>query len=256
MGKLGSSICAIVACALVLAAWASMAFGSSGEISRAEVASDWSSVDIAGTVSWTGCEHTVPYGPKPLLPPGSPEPPGYKEPLPPPPCAWIPFATIGPVAEDCSSSGRKWPDALGPGTSLAWHGGQRDGMPDVATFDLPHVPLSGPGQLLCLSLVEIGAQPLVCIQLAGFYCPPYGEARYSVPLSSRVLSRPEPVDSGRGGGASPPAQAPALGSPPEPAAHKPGAVTRCARRGSVQRPRQKSGKCRRHRRGDKSVSKN
>jgi len=121
------------------------ALGTSGRITLAEANTAWTQAHIAGTVEWSKCDHGI----------GGQSEPGSP---PPPPCEWTPYATVGPgtPAADCSSPGREWPD-LSNGVSLAWFGGARSGSgAATAGFDVPDLALSGePGQLLCLSLLEV-----------------------------------------------------------------------------------------------------
>jgi hypothetical protein len=166
------------------------AFGATGRIVRAQASADWTQGSIAGVVYRTiECvEPPVPIGPDPPYPgwPGKVEdpiaPPEYF-----PLCDWIPYATVGPAAQACSSSARRL-SMLGDGVQLVWSGGERTGV-GAAAFDLPAVGLEhgAAAPLLCLSVVEAATGLVVCPALAGFPCPPYAIVAKTYPLDSALL---------------------------------------------------------------------
>lgn len=184
------SLVATLTLAITLIA-APSAVGSSGEISRAVANSTWTKGSVAGSVDWTGCEHSVPLPSKPPVKPGPGdlEEPWQEELAPPPYCGWIPFATVGPGSDpaQCNTTDRRWPDGLGEGVTLAWVGLERR---DVGTteFDVSAIPLDGGSeQLVCLSVIEIAPEGVACAQVVGVYCPPYVMARFPRTLASASL---------------------------------------------------------------------
>ena len=203
MGRAFRGTAVLVAAMAVAAMGAASAFGATGEITRAVATPDWAQANIAGSVTWTGCEHAVapPQQPKP----GPQEPPGEEEesapvdPTPPPPsyCGWTPFLTVAPGTEpsECASPARQWPDKLGPGVLLAWEGGESRAN-GSAGFEAGDVPIEGEGsQLACLSVVEIApvySQVMVACTPADPDCSPfsYQEVPFSLPLASAFLRPP------------------------------------------------------------------
>jgi hypothetical protein len=176
-----------------------IAMASSGEITRAEANSDWTLGSIAGAVEWTGCEHWVAYTAYPYYEWGEPYPEyrGAPKPAPPPPyCGWTPYATVGPGSQlsDCNSKDRRL-SSLGEGITLVWSGEEhrrfeRD-FTETAEFDISAIPLSGgTKQLACLALIETAPQPIACIQIVGFYCPPYVMGSYRHEVASAFLAGP------------------------------------------------------------------
>lgn len=159
---------AICAAFVLMALSPSTAMGSSGGITQAYVNAEWTKATIAGSVDWTSdCQ----------LPPQPPEEWGE---LPPPPpesepsiCRWVPYATVGPVTDECSSPDRHWP-TVGSGVQIVWEGNERWGDGSVA-FDLPGVALQygSSSPLLCLSAVEAVPEGIVCVQIVPSPCPPY-----------------------------------------------------------------------------------
>jgi hypothetical protein len=188
----GGSLSAMLALALVAAAGAG---ASSGEFTRAEANADWTLGSIAGSVTWTGCEHSVERPEKPPKP--DREEPWEKTPPDPPYCVWIPYVTVGHgwQASECESASRQLPQ-LGNGVGLVWMGEEREGSGSVV-FDRGDVTLDGlPGQLVCLSVTET-AQTATEIPCAppgppvppGWHCP-YVNASYDHALASALLSAP------------------------------------------------------------------
>lgn len=179
---------------------AATALGSSGEITKASTNAGGSQAEVAGSVTWSGCEH-----PMPLEPPRFPSKPG--EPFQPigwvaPPCNWTPFATLGPgtVATDCAAPGRQDLDSLGDGVTLIWRGAVRSG-PGTDPFDVAGIPLGGgANKLVCLSAVELGpvAMSVVCIQVVGHDCPApgYQAAEFPHALAASLLVSPPAVEPG------------------------------------------------------------
>jgi hypothetical protein len=171
----------LAALAAVVAAPAN-ASATSGAVTKALASPSWTSATIAGSATWTGCHLQPPKSPEEPKPPkeegeeevGAPD-------SPPPRCGWTPFATVGPgtQASECSSAARLWPEALGPGVTLAWQGseGESEG---TASFEVSGVPLDGSaGQLVCLGLIETAS------------AFPW-HARASLFLASAVLTKEAP----------------------------------------------------------------
>jgi hypothetical protein len=171
----------VLAATLVVAAVAATAaFGAVGEITKASVASDWSSGSFAGQMEWTGCAHL---------------PPPLKEPGPSGPftCTWTAYATVGPGTspEACLGSGRDL-NSLGSGVELVWQGEARTGDGSEA-FEVSDFPLDGSGEkVLCLATREESTDgtELPCIPPfeipPGWHCP-YVMTNYFSNLDSRVL---------------------------------------------------------------------
>jgi hypothetical protein len=169
---------------------------SSGEISRAQVSSDWTTASIAGVANRINeCveppEEPEPEGPEPGESSG-PMPPIEPE-SPPRMCGWIPYATVGPGASqaDCSSAGRRL-DSLGQDVQLVWAGKEIEG-PGSASYDLQDVQLeNGPNSpLLCLSAVEAVVESVMCEVVEGGTCPYAIEHAY-YQLDSALLEPPTP----------------------------------------------------------------
>jgi len=160
---------------LVALAPASVAGSSAGEITRAEVDSDWTSARIAGiAVRTSGCEEP-PEEPEPPEESEEPEPPeGWEppdwgpEPEPtrlesePWDCGWIPFATIGPgaAASDCTKPDRRW-GSIGGGSQIVWIGPELHDAGSAA-FDVSGIAASPSSPLLCLSAVETVYESRIC----------------------------------------------------------------------------------------------
>lgn len=239
---------ALVACvtALGLLGLASSALASTGEITTAVANSEGTEAEIAGSVNWTGCTHSVPWPMKPPRPrpivewPGEPESP--EKVWPPPYCAWIPFATLGPgtAASDCSVPGRRYPDSLGDGIVLIWSGSERRDLGNE-DFEVPGIPLGADsGRLVCLSVIEIApSRAFACPAYVGFECPPFMMAHFPLSMDSALVEpetppqRPppeRPVDPPGSGGSTPPAS---------------GKARKCVKRAKgAQRPRARH--CKRH----------
>jgi len=164
------------------------AMATSGEITRADADSGLTVASIAGSVERSGCDELVgrrTERPEPPRWPGEPSPTPPVDP-PPHPCRWLPFVTLGPESSACSSPDRKSPDALGPGISLVWSGEAVEGD-GGAQFDLTGVPLEPGDRLVCLSAIESQPEPIACVLVVGFYCPPYGVVEVSSSLDSELL---------------------------------------------------------------------
>lgn len=221
-----------------------MAKASSGEIARAAANGASTEAEVAGSVAWTGCTHSVPWPVRPPWPgpivewsgePGSPE-----KVWPPPYCAWIPFATLGPgtAASDCSVPGRRYPESLGDGISLIWSGSERRDL-GSEDFEVSGVPFrADAGRLVCLSAIEIApSREFACALYVGFECPPFVMAHFPLSMDSAVVESdaPErPVATPETGGSTP--------SEPPPVSRK---ARKCPKRAKVaQRPRARH--CKRH----------
>jgi hypothetical protein len=167
----------------------------SGEVTRATASADWTEGSVAGSYTWIGCANAV-------TPPA--ESPFETSESPPPYCAWIPYATIGPgVSEsECASTDRDWPD-LGEDVTVAWWGGEFKGA-DMAKFKVPGILLDGAsGQLLCLSAIEVAQsdETIPCVPPGpplpqGWHCP-YENRAYTHDLAAALLAAP--VTPGPGG---------------------------------------------------------
>lgn len=216
--------------AAITAIVAPSATASSGEITKELANPEGTEAEIAGSVSWTGCTHTVPYEHIIHVPPmpGQEGPwlPVYRG-YPAPYCGWLPFATVGPGQEesDCLAQGRRDPGSLGQEVALVWSASERRDL-GQEDFDVTGVPL-GQGQLVCLSAIEVApSRDFVCAFYVGFECPPYVMARFpvtfasaSIETDSNALSDPSP------GG--PPVGGSSTGGPgPSPTS----SVKRCAKR--------------------------
>jgi hypothetical protein len=129
----------------------------SGSITRAQANPDGTLGSIAGSATWSGCEH------------GASGPPGESFPPPAGGCTLQPFVTVGTSA--CSSEERGWPHSdPSTGLVLAWEGAEVDGA-GSASFDRSEVALSGePGQSACLTLLEI-YEERACTPSPGTACP-------------------------------------------------------------------------------------
>ncbi len=174
------------------------AIGSSGEFTRAEANADWTGGSIAGSVTWTGCEHPVE---PPQEPPGPGPEGGGMTPLAPRYCAWTPYVTVGPGfdASECAAPDRHL-GQLGDGISLVWSGGETEALGTVA-FDLSAVPLSGISpHLACISLIETAETgvELPCVPPGpplppGWHCP-FRTARTDYTLAAASLLAPPVTD--------------------------------------------------------------
>lgn len=174
---------------VVAAVAATAALGAVGEITKASVASDWTSGSFAGKMEWTGCAH---------LPPK--KEPGSSESF---TCTWTAYATVGPGAspEACLGSDRDL-NSLGPDVHLVWQGEPRTGLGSEA-FEVNDFPLDGSaGKVLCLATREESTDgtELPCFPPfeppPGWHCP-YVMTSYFSTLDSRVLepeaeSEPKP----------------------------------------------------------------
>jgi hypothetical protein len=201
-------VAVFVSVAAVATALAPVARASSGEIARVLSSPDGASAEVAGSVTWSGCTHSVLWPPQPkpgwpgegiILPPFKEGPwfPPIVE-YPPPYCGWVPFATVGPGSDaaDCSEEGRRFPGALGEGISLIWGGSERRDLGEEE-FDVPDVPLGESDRLVCLTVVEIAPVPVACYMVLGEGvppCKPFAMARFSLSLDSAQIesSSPEP----------------------------------------------------------------
>lgn len=175
---------------------AGSALGSSGTILEARASVDWTNGSFAGAVYRTYSCLQLPSLRKPPPSPGLPtDPPSIEIPEYFSPCAWIPYATLGPGDEegDCSSPERA---TAGDGVQRVWSGGERTGA-GSAVFDLTAVPLQygADAPLLCLSVIEAGPVPVLCIAVVGFPCPPYAIGARHYQLDSALLEVPSRVSS-------------------------------------------------------------
>lgn len=146
---------ALAATLVVAVLMPASASATSGAITKALASSDWTSATVAGSVTWTVCGLQLPKSPGPEPPKEGEEEAGAPD-SPPPSCGWTPFATVGPGTEasECASPSRQWPEALGPGVTLAWEGSESLSE-GTTTFEVPGVPLDGSKkQLVCLGTIE------------------------------------------------------------------------------------------------------
>ncbi|HET7508665.1 MAG TPA: hypothetical protein VFJ65_00310 [Solirubrobacterales bacterium] len=184
--------------AAVLAAIASAsASAATGQIMRALTTPDWSQASLAGSVTWTGCEHAG-APPKPEEPKEPPREKGEERsaPVDPKPlslayCGWTPFVTVGPGTEpsDCASPARQWPDKLGPDVVLAWEGTESR-VNGSASFDVSGIPLDGERErLVCLSVVEVAPiySQVKCNPDVPDCGPSFSEVPFSLPLAAAPL---------------------------------------------------------------------
>src|SRR5262245_38622372 len=109
---------------IALAMAASAAYGSSGQITRAETISTWTLGSFAGSITWTDC---------------------------PTACSWTPIATVQPALPSYYCQGDEGLDS-DPNTRVIWSGGGHTGN-GTASLDISNVGiLSGvQGQRVCLS---------------------------------------------------------------------------------------------------------
>ncbi|HET7445345.1 MAG TPA: hypothetical protein VFJ57_11860 [Solirubrobacterales bacterium] len=140
---------------------------ATGEITRAEASADWTEGSFAGSVRWGGCE-------LPVIPFFWEEEgrPGTRPPTFPRRCEITPFATVAPGDDpaECWSDERQWPHSAGA-QHLGWEGATVP-FPGSATFDVPSAALSGtPGQLVCLSVLQIHEERPRCAYQLGVFCP-------------------------------------------------------------------------------------
>lgn len=160
---------------IALWAWASVsvpeAAGSSGgEITRAQVSSEWTNASIAGAATRTvGCA-------------------GLESPT--SSCRWIPFVTVGPgwTAEECETEPRRW-ESLGEAVQLVWVAPELV-VGETIPFDLTNVRLIyGAGSpLLCLSSVEVRIDEMVfCVPEST--CPSSQVTYRTYSLDSAILQR-------------------------------------------------------------------
>lgn len=257
-----SRLMVLLACVAAIGAiLAPAAAGSSGDITKALSNAEGTEAEIAGSVSWTGCEHSVLRweGKPPIvwpIPewPEAPFPPEKEiwPPWPPPYCGWVPFVTVGPGDEksDCSAPERENPDSLGEGVTLVWSAAERrdQGNED---FDVKDVPLDQGGRLVCLSVTEIAPVPVFCYLVIGpgvAPCKPFAMARFYGVLGSALIDPPAqdvsvapkeerpPVDKSPDADQAAPAGSPPAGRPrkkcvrPGKGARSSGARPRCKRR--------------------------
>lgn len=196
----GVVVSAAVALAALLPAGA---LGASGSITRAEATYDWSQGGVAAVVYRTvECVEMPPLPEPPRYPRLRPVQGTSQEPIEYfSPCAWIPYATLGPESsEGCAAPDRRWPN-IGEGVQLVWSDGERTGV-GSARFDLPELPLEygADAPLLCLSVIEADAERVACAQVFPSPCPPYAIVGRHYQLDSALLEAAQPP-------------APAVGSP-------------------------------------------
>ncbi len=179
---------------VVLASFASTASAmeASGEFTRAEANEGWTQGSVAGSVSWEGCEISA-HSPDRV---GTPQPPEFPEGLLPDGCRITPYVTVAPGTDpaECSSSDRTWPHSAGT-QQLAWEG-PTFARAGSATFDVTTVPLPGvPGQLACLSVLELREERPQCSFGLGVACPMWiaWVPTYRV-AAAALLSGPEPAE--------------------------------------------------------------
>lgn len=242
---------AVLAFALLLLP--AKAGAASGTIALAETDSGWTRASLEGAVYRTTECLSFPEGSKPPGP-GFPSP--EWEPLPAPPeyfsrCAWIPYATLGPVPPegDCSSRGRRWP-TMGDGVQLVWSGGERIGV-GSAHFDLHGLELEygSEAPLLCLSVIEASKEGIVCIQIFPSPCPPYAIVGRHYQLDSTLLEAQPPTPQPPAG---PMGAAPEFAAQPAPEQVVGKSRKKRCRKGKPQggtRPKQSKSGCRRQPRG-------
>jgi len=186
-GRLGTSTALLgVLCVALVAA--SGAHAASGEIRDASVDSEWERANLSGSVyRTTACLPVAPIPGKPLDPllPGEPQRPEPQVSF--SPCAWIPYATLGPSEVKCDAVSRIGM-TVGDGVQLVWWGGEQIGT-GSAHFDLVGISLEhGPNApLLCLSVIEAARQPIVCVAVFPSPCPPYAIAGNPFQLDSALL---------------------------------------------------------------------
>jgi hypothetical protein len=181
---------------IVAAVAATAALGAVGEITKASVASDWTSGSFAGKVEWTGCAHLPP-----KKEPGEPKEPSSPESF---TCTWTAYATVGPGTspEACLGSDRDL-NSLGSGVQLVWQGESRTGLGSEA-FEVNDFPLDGSaGKVLCLATRERSTDgtEVPCVPPGepippGWHCP-YVMTNYFSTLDSRVLEAPASQPSGQ-----------------------------------------------------------
>lgn len=178
---------ACLAAALALGLPAGASGASTGEITRAQVGSDWTTASIAGMAVRSGDCQEPPIGPEP--PPGEESTPPILPESPPWTCGWIPFATIGPGSSqsDCSAAARRW-DSFGDQVQVVWVGQELKG-PGSAGFDLNDVALErgADSPLLCLAAVEAVGEVVGCLAVVGVPCPPYEIRHHTYQLDSALL---------------------------------------------------------------------
>ncbi len=237
---------ALILALALLAALPAAAHGASGTITRAEASADWAHGSVAGIVYRTVECLSVSSSPGPSKP--DPHPPEWESPPPAEyfsPCAWIPYATVGPGTSqaDCSSPGRSL-NSPGEGVQVVWSGSERTGVGSAA-FDLASIPLDhgAAAPLLCLSVIEAAAQAVICIAVVPSPCPPYAIVGRAYQLDSALLATGRPPES--------PVEAapsePLVGSPQRVEPANPRKARRCRpksgrRRGSAVGPRVKGAK--------------
>lgn len=146
---------------------------SSGEITQATAALDWTVGSVAGSVAWTGCEHALPPQ-RPVKPPYPWEPELSSQFDEEPYCGWTPYVTVGRGTDptECADPERRL-SSLGSGVALVWTGGERRWLGNL-TFEVSEIPLvGGRPQLACLSVVETAPESVACVQMVGAECPPF-----------------------------------------------------------------------------------
>lgn len=168
---------------------AASATAASGDITRAEANSGWTSASLAGSATWGECIHPSGWGSSTK-------------------CSWRPYLTIGSGSEpeDCASADRRRSE-LGESVTLVWEA-------DLSTssgsteFDLNEVPISETDELVCLGLVEYLWEPypcpdgVPCVEIIGNSMtrfPVLAAARLSAPESeeepaAEVSAAPPPED--------------------------------------------------------------
>lgn len=223
------------------------AMATSGEITRADADSGLTVASIAGGAERNGCDEQVGRWTERPEPPQEPREPPLPPPVDPPPhpCRWLPFATVGPESSICSSPERKSPDALGPGISLVWSGERMEGDGGVQ-FDVTGVPLEPGDRLVCLSAIESQPEPIACVLVVGFYCPPYGVVEVSSSLDSALL---EPATDQTPTATSPAGSPPAAQSTPRAPSSAPRVEhpRRCVRPSRMRARTARGKKCKRRR---------
>lgn len=181
---------AILLAVVIACLHATEAGASSGEITQAATTPDWTVGSVAGSVAWTGCEHTPPPQ-RPTKPPYPWEPELSSQLDEEPYCGWSPYVTVGQGADptECSDPERRLP-SLGSDVALVWTGGERRWLGNLA-FEVSEIPLvGGKPQLACLSVVETAPTAVACIQMVGAECPPFVMADFFHVFDAALLEGP------------------------------------------------------------------
>jgi hypothetical protein len=169
MSAVAVALIALLGLAIVCFPALASGAAASGEITRAEANAAWTEGSFAGSVRWGNCE--LPDA-RPLTPFPGEGPPGTS--LPSKTfgrCQITPYATVAPGEDpaECWAEARQWPHSTGSQV-LAWEGATAT-IAGSRTFDVSSVALSGtPGQLLCLSVLEIREDPSPCAYQPGVIC--------------------------------------------------------------------------------------